>query len=235
TYNDKPVLENNKVRVSVYMRTILDDTGVLWEYFKKGYSSYEQTGYAGLLAQDRCLPLAPLLQSLFHIKQLRTTIESAVYADNEPDSLLAIALLELFAAMKKSTRPVSTTKVESAVKLLDVFTQPYPSNSQIGEFTATFLESLVAGLTKATRSNHIEILLGGLKRTTTKRVGGGDTKRLSFFQRLGSSNKTVVESPVNPLRLNIRGFHSVADALHDHFSLHILTGDERPRSKGIVP
>ncbi|KAJ1944692.1 ubiquitin-specific protease ubp15 [Linderina macrospora] len=234
TYNDKPVIEDDKLRISIYMRTVLDETGVLWDYFKKGYDSYKQTGYAGLLPQERYLPLAPLLQTLYNIKPLRAAIDSARSAGNEPDKLLVLALRELFAGMKSSSRPMSTQKVEAVIRLLGPHGLHSAPNNQIYEFTSTIMDSLVKGLTKATHSNHVELLLGGLKRTTIKRVGV-DPKQLSFFQRLNYSDKTVVDSPVNPLRLNIKGFHSVTEALREHFSLRVLTGADRPRTKGIVP
>jgi ubiquitin carboxyl-terminal hydrolase 7 len=68
--SDRPMIENDTVNISAYVRVVEDETGVLWHNFTN-YDSKKETGYVGLKNQGATCYLNSLLQSLYFTNAFR--------------------------------------------------------------------------------------------------------------------------------------------------------------------
>lgn len=62
--SDRPMIENDCANITVYVRHVEDETGVLWHNFNN-YDSKKETGFVGLKNQGATCYLNSLLQSLY--------------------------------------------------------------------------------------------------------------------------------------------------------------------------
>lgn len=71
-----PLVENEAANISVYVRVVKDETGVLWHNFNV-YDSKKETGYVGLKNQGATCYLNSLLQSLYFTNAFRKVCSAA--------------------------------------------------------------------------------------------------------------------------------------------------------------
>lgn len=60
----RPLIENDTVNITAYVRIVEDETGALWHNFVN-YNSKKETGYVGMKNQGATCYLNSLLQSLY--------------------------------------------------------------------------------------------------------------------------------------------------------------------------
>lgn len=65
-----PLVENEAANITVFVRVVKDETGVLWHNFNV-YDSKKETGYVGLKNQGATCYLNSLLQSLYFTNAFR--------------------------------------------------------------------------------------------------------------------------------------------------------------------
>lgn len=66
----KTLVENESANMTVYVRVVKDETGILWHTFRD-YDSKKETGYVGLKNQGATCYLNSLLQSLYFTNAFR--------------------------------------------------------------------------------------------------------------------------------------------------------------------
>ena len=66
----RPMIENESVNITAYVRVVEDETGALWHSFNN-YDSKKETGYVGLKNQGATCYLNSLLQSLYFTNAFR--------------------------------------------------------------------------------------------------------------------------------------------------------------------
>jgi ubiquitin carboxyl-terminal hydrolase 7 len=71
--------QSRHMKVTVYVRTVKDETGVLWHNFNN-YDSKKETGYVGLKNQGATCYLNSLIQSLYFTNAFRKVSKGCVYA-----------------------------------------------------------------------------------------------------------------------------------------------------------
>lgn len=64
------MVEDESANMSVYVRVVKDETGILWHTFRD-YDSKKETGYVGLKNQGATCYLNSLLQSLYFTNAFR--------------------------------------------------------------------------------------------------------------------------------------------------------------------
>jgi ubiquitin carboxyl-terminal hydrolase 7 len=103
-------IHNNQVVLSVYLRTIQDETGILWHSFNN-YDSRKETGYTGIRNQGATCYMNSLLQSLYFTNSFRKAVYEIPTENEEPTKSVALALQRLFYNLQYSAHPVSTTEL----------------------------------------------------------------------------------------------------------------------------
>lgn len=68
--SSRPMIEDDTVNITVYVRHVEDETGVLWHNFTN-YDSKKETGFVGLKNQGATCYLNSLLQSLYFTNAFR--------------------------------------------------------------------------------------------------------------------------------------------------------------------
>ena len=68
--SDSPLVENDRAKITAYVRVVEDETGVLWHNFNN-YDSKKETGFVGLKNQGATCYLNSLLQSLYFTNAFR--------------------------------------------------------------------------------------------------------------------------------------------------------------------
>ncbi|KAJ1951323.1 ubiquitin-specific protease ubp15, partial [Linderina pennispora] len=96
------LLENNRVRISAYVRVIKDTTGVLWHNFHN-YDSRKQTGFVGLRNQGATCYMNSLLQSLYFTNEFRSAVYQIPTENDDPKKSVALALQRVFYNLEHSS------------------------------------------------------------------------------------------------------------------------------------
>jgi ubiquitin carboxyl-terminal hydrolase 7 len=105
-----PFLENGAVTISAYLRTIKDETGILWHNFNN-YDSRKETGYAGIRNQGATCYMNSLLQSLYFTNEFRKAVYQIPTDHEQPQKSIALALQRIFYNLQYSPMPVGTTEL----------------------------------------------------------------------------------------------------------------------------
>lgn len=72
---NRPMIENDAANITVYVRIVEDETGVLWHNFNN-YDSKKETGFVGLKNQGATCYLNSLLQSLYFTNAFRKVFDA---------------------------------------------------------------------------------------------------------------------------------------------------------------
>ncbi|ORX73269.1 cysteine proteinase [Linderina pennispora] len=238
-YNNVPVIQNNKLRISVYMRAISDPTRMLWHDFSKTYNSLVRTGYVGLENHLPYKSMTALLLTLYQIKPLREAIASIRGKDPIRDESFHIwgmmrpkngnglsrEIAEVYHRLG-STRPTTHIyEMSKAITRLGYIAGYY---IPLGHVAAVVLERVVREIGMVVDNRHLLPMMCGLKQTTTIRIADR-TSMLEIFDAVVDEDEEEPElAMVNPLILDISGCYDVKSVLRKHFSLHVVKTNQQP-------
>lgn len=107
---DRPMVEDDRVNITAYVRIVEDETGVLWHNFTN-YDSKKETGYVGLKNQGATCYLNSLLQSLYFTNAFRKAIYQIPTQQEESMSNSAYTLQRLFYQLQTSSGAVGTAEL----------------------------------------------------------------------------------------------------------------------------
>ncbi|KAF7729663.1 hypothetical protein EC973_004036 [Apophysomyces ossiformis] len=125
TANGKgPFIVNNQTVISVFVRVVKDETGVLWHNFIN-YDSRKETGYVGIKNQGATCYMNSLLQSLYCTNSFRKAVYQIPTETEEPTKSVALALQRCFYNLQYSNVPIDTTELTKSFgwDSLDAFMQ----------------------------------------------------------------------------------------------------------------
>ncbi|KAL8837295.1 MAG: hypothetical protein Q9170_002590 [Blastenia crenularia] len=109
----RPMVENDAVNVTAYVRIYKDPTGVLWHTFEN-YNSKKETGMVGLKNQGATCYLNSLLQSLYFTNAFRKAIYRIPTEHEAEKKNSAWALQRLFYLLQTSEEAVSTQELTAS-------------------------------------------------------------------------------------------------------------------------
>ncbi|AEO63311.1 8c6c3997-ee0a-462a-991b-d5e8e1ac56d1 [Thermothielavioides terrestris] len=107
---DRPLVDNDCINISAYVRVVEDETGVLWHNFNN-YDSKKETGYVGLKNQGATCYLNSLLQSLYFTNAFRKAIYRIPTQQDESMNNSAYTLQRLFYQLQTSNTAVGTSEL----------------------------------------------------------------------------------------------------------------------------
>uniref|UniRef100_A0A1E5RHD3 ubiquitinyl hydrolase 1 n=1 Tax=Hanseniaspora osmophila TaxID=56408 RepID=A0A1E5RHD3_9ASCO len=118
------LIVEGKTNISVYVRIIKDETGVLWHNFVN-YNSKKVTGFVGLNNQGATCYLNSLLQTYFFTKKFRKMVYAIPTAGENPSDSVALALQRAFYLLETSDVPLDTLELTKSFgwDTGDAFTQ----------------------------------------------------------------------------------------------------------------
>ena len=106
----RPMVEDDAVNVTAYVRIYKDPTGVLWHNFN-GYDSKKETGLVGLKNQGATCYLNSLLQSLYFTTAFRKAVYQIPTEQEADRTNSAWALQRLFYQLQTNDNAVPTAEL----------------------------------------------------------------------------------------------------------------------------
>ena len=152
------------LRLTVQIRIVHDETGVLWHSFTH-YNSKRVTGYVGLANQGATCYMNSLLQSLFHVGALRQAVYGIPTEKDEPTDSIPLALQRLFYKLQTSAHPVGTQELTRSFgwETIDAFMQ-----HDVQEFSRVLLDALETRMKGTQVEGRMEQLFVGKMRNVIR-------------------------------------------------------------------
>ncbi|KAI8877977.1 cysteine proteinase [Backusella circina FSU 941] len=207
-------LHNNQVVLSVYLRTIHDETGILWHSFNN-YDSRKETGYTGIRNQGATCYMNSLLQSLYFTNAFRKAVYEIPTENEEPTKSVALALQRLFYHLQYSAHPVSTTELTRSFgwDSAESFTQ-----HDVQEFNRVLQDNLEAKMKGTPADGAISALFKG--------------KMKSFIKCLNVDFESSRTEDYYDIQLNVKGCKDLNDSFDEYIAVETLEGDNKYMAEG---
>jgi ubiquitin carboxyl-terminal hydrolase 7 len=103
----RPIMENEKIVLSVYIRIVKDPIGTLWHKFDN-WDSKMETGFVGLRNQGATCYMNSLLQSLYFTNYFRRAVYQIPTEDDIPTKSVSLALQRVFYLLQHDNHAVGT-------------------------------------------------------------------------------------------------------------------------------
>lgn len=96
--------------ISIFLRIVKDETGVLWHNLIN-YDSRKETGYVGIRNQGATCYMNSLIQSLYFTNIFRKAVYRIPTEKEDPNNSVALALQRCFYNLQYSDESVGTTEL----------------------------------------------------------------------------------------------------------------------------
>ncbi|KAI8985250.1 hypothetical protein BDB01DRAFT_721890 [Pilobolus umbonatus] len=212
--NKGPFIVNNEAIISVYVRIVKDETGVLWHNFIK-YNSRKQTGYVGIKNQGATCYMNSLLQSLYCTNQFRKAVYEIPTEKDEPTKSVALALQRCFYNLQCSDQPIGTTELTKSFgwDSLEAFMQ-----HDVQEFNRVLQDNLEEKMKGTPADGAISKLFEG--------------KMKSFIKCIDVDFESSRVEDYYDIQLNVKGCKNLKESFDDYITVETLEGDNKYMAEG---
>ncbi|EIE78675.1 hypothetical protein RO3G_03379 [Rhizopus delemar RA 99-880] len=209
-----PFVINNETVLSVFVRIIKDETGVLWHNFIN-YDSRKETGYVGIKNQGATCYMNSLLQSLYCTNKLRKAVYDIPTEHDEPTKSVALALQRCFYNLQYSSAPVGTTELTKSFgwDSLDAFMQ-----HDVQEFNRVLQDNLEEKMKGTPADGAISKLFQG--------------KTKSYIKCIHVDFESSRVEDYYDIQLNVKGCKTLQDSFENYVAEEILEGDNKYMAEG---
>ncbi|GAA5807685.1 hypothetical protein MFLAVUS_001059 [Mucor flavus] len=209
-----PFLVNNQTTISVFIRTIKDETGVLWHNFVN-YDSRKETGYVGIKNQGATCYMNSLLQSLYCTNQFRKAVYEIPTEGDEPNKSVALALQRCFYQLQYASAPIGTTELTHSFgwNTLDAFMQ-----HDVQEFNRVLQDNLEEKMKGTPADGAISKLFEG--------------KMKSYIKCINVNFESSRVEDYYDIQLNVKGCKNLTDSFDDYITVETLEGDNKYMAEG---
>lgn len=209
-----PFVINNETVLSVFVRIIKDETGILWHNFVN-YDSRKETGYVGIKNQGATCYMNSLLQSLYCTNKLRKAVYDIPTEHDEPTKSVALALQRCFYNLQYSSAPVGTTELTKSFgwDSLDAFMQ-----HDVQEFNRVLQDNLEEKMKGTPADGAISKLFQG--------------KTKSYIKCIHVDFESSRVEDYYDIQLNVKGCKTLQDSFENYVAEEILEGDNKYMAEG---
>lgn len=209
-----PFLVNNQTVISVFIRTVKDETGVLWHNFVN-YDSRKETGYVGIKNQGATCYMNSLLQSLYCTNKFRKAVYEIPTEGDEPTKSVALALQRCFYHLQYSSAPIGTTELTHSFgwNTLDSFMQ-----HDVQEFNRVLQDNLEEKMKGTPADGAISKLFEG--------------KMKSYIKCIDVDFESSRVEDYYDIQLNVKGCRNLIDSFDDYITVETLEGDNKYMAEG---
>lgn len=211
----RPMVENDSVRMTAYVRKIKDPTGVLWHNFVN-YDSKKATGMVGMKNQGATCYLNSLLQSLYFTNAFRRSIyQIPTETDQDYRGNSAYALQRLFFQLQTNEQAVSTHELTAAFgwDSKQIFEQ-----QDVQELSRILMEKMEEKMKGTEAENSLAKMFVGKMKTYISCINVEyESSRIEDFW---------------DLQLNVSGMKGIDESFKDYIQVETMEGDNKYFAEG---
>ena len=210
----RPMVENEEVNLTAYVRIYKDPTGVLWHNFLN-YNSKKETGMVGLKNQGATCYLNSLLQSLFFTNAFRKAVFKIPTEQETDKKTSAYALQRLLYALQTHDDAISTQELTSAFgwEAKDIFEQ-----RDIQELSRVLMDKMEERM-KGTEAEKVlpDLFVGKMKTYISCINVDYESSRIEDYW---------------DIQLNVSGNDSLDDSFRDYIQVETMDGENKYQAEG---
>ncbi|KAI8905738.1 cysteine proteinase [Powellomyces hirtus] len=209
-----PFIVDDEFKITVWMRIIHDETGVMWHKFEN-WDSRAKTGFVGLKNQGATCYMNSVLQSLYFTNYFRKATFEIPTENEEPSKSIVLALQRIFYNLQFSPDAVSTTELTKSFgwDAIDSFAQ-----HDVQEFNRVLQDNLESKM-KGTKAE------GAISRLF---VG----KMKSYIRCIGVPYESSRMEDFYDIQLNVKGCKTLKESFDEYVAVETLDGDNRYQAEG---
>ncbi|RCH90033.1 hypothetical protein CU098_004566 [Rhizopus stolonifer] len=208
------LLENNQINVSIFLRIVKDETGVLWHNLIN-YDSRKETGYVGIRNQGATCYMNSLIQSLYFTSIFRKAVYKIPTEKEDPNNSVALALQRCFYNLQFSDESVGTTELTKSFgwDSLDAFMQ-----HDVQEFSRVLQDNLEIKMKGTLVDGAVtNIFMGKMK---------------SFIKCINVSYESSRVEDFYDIQLDIKGSKDLHESFKRYVELETLDGENKYMAEG---
>jgi len=211
---DKPLIEDGRTVVSIYVVVYKDELGVLWHDFAN-WDSKKKTGYVGFKNQGATCYMNSLLQALYFTNYFRKATYQIPTEEDEPTSSIPLALQRVFYNLQYSNQSVDTRELTKSFgwNSIESFTQ-----HDIQEFNRELQDNLEKKMKDTPADGTISRLFRG--------------KMKSYIECINIDYNSNRIEEFYDIQLNVKGCKNLIDSFDEYINVETLEGDNQYMAEG---